>query len=85
MPCFDRIIKNHPEVEQIAKGAGKLWELGTPADQSGDIVFEAIKNDIFYIFTEIGLVWKKGMKNRFDGILNDYNKCRPIIKELNSK
>ena len=85
MPCFDRIVKNHPEVEELAKGAGKLWELGTPADQSGDIVFEAIKNDIFYIFTEIGLVWKKGMKNRFDGILDDYNKMRPIIKELNSK
>jgi NADP-dependent 3-hydroxy acid dehydrogenase YdfG len=85
MPCMDRIIKNHPEVENLARGAGKLWEIGTPADQSGDIVFEAIKNDIFYIFTEIGLVWKKGMKNRFDGILDDYNKMRPIIKELNSK
>ena len=84
IPCFDRIIQNHPEVEKLAKGAGKLWELGTPADQSGDIVFEAIKNNIFYIFTEIGLVWKKGMKSRFDGILEDYNRCKPIIKELKS-
>ena len=85
IPCFDRIIQNHPEVEKIARGARKLWEIGTPADQSGDIVFEAIKNNIFYIFTEIGLVWKKVMKSRFDGILEDYNKMRPIIKELNSK
>ena len=85
IPCFDRIVQNHPEVENIARGARKLWEIGTPADQSGDIVFEAIKNNIFYIFTEIGLVWKKGMKSRFDGILEDYNKMRPIIKDLKSK
>ncbi|GAH20789.1 unnamed protein product, partial [marine sediment metagenome] len=25
-------------------------------DQSGDVVFEAIKKDIFYIFTETGLI-----------------------------
>ena len=85
IPCMDRIVKNHPEVEALARGAGKLWEIGTPADQSGDIVFEAIKNNIFYIFTEIGLVWKKGMKSRFDGILEDYNKMKPIIKDLKSK
>ena len=85
IPCFDRIIQNHPEVEKIARGARKLWEIGTPADQSGDLVFEAIKNNIFYIFTEIGLVWKKGKKSRFDGILEDYNKMKPIIKDLKSK
>jgi len=85
IPCFDRIIKNHPETEQLVRGAHKLWEIGTPADQSGDVVFEAIKNDIFYIFTEIGIIWKKGMKTRFDGIWADYNKIKPIIKDLKSK
>jgi NADP-dependent 3-hydroxy acid dehydrogenase YdfG len=85
MPCFDRMIKYHPEIEQLIRDAPKLWEQGTPPDQSGDIVFEAIKNDIFYIYTELGLMWKKGMKTRFDGILEDYNKIRPIIKGLKLK
>ena len=84
-PCMDRIIKNHPELEQLVRGAPKLWENGTSPDQSGDVVFEAIKNDIFYIFTEIGLMWKKGMKTRFDGILEDYNQIRTIIRDLKSK
>ena len=85
MPCFDRMIKNHPEIEKLIREAPKMWEQGTPPDESGDIVFEAIKNDIFYIYTELGLMWKKGMKTRFEGILEDYNKIRPIIKNLKSK
>ena len=85
IPCFDRMIKNHPEIEQLVRNAPKLWENGTPADQSGDVVFEAIKNDIFYIYTELGLMWKKGMKTRFDGILEDYNQIRPILRDLKSK
>ncbi len=85
IPSFDRIIKNHPEIEKLVRGAPKLWEKGTPPDQSGDIVFEAIKNNIFYIFTEVGIVWKHGMKFRFDGIWNDYNRIKSIIKDLKSK
>ena len=82
IPCFERIIKNHPEVEQLVRNAPKLWEKGTSPDQSGDVVFEAIKNDIFYIFTEIGLMWKRGMKVRFDGILEEYKQIKPILKGL---
>ncbi|MFX0081236.1 MAG: SDR family NAD(P)-dependent oxidoreductase [Candidatus Hodarchaeota archaeon] len=82
MPCFDRIIKNHPDLEQAVRAAPKIWEAGTSPDQSGDVVFEAIKNDIFYIFTETGLNWKAGMKNRFNEIWEDYNKIKSILKEL---
>lgn len=82
MPSFDRIAKNHPELEQAIREAPKLWEAGTPADQSGDIVFEAIKNDVFYIFTEIGKAWNDGMKSRFDEIWKDYDKITSIIKNL---
>ncbi|GAH79614.1 unnamed protein product, partial [marine sediment metagenome] len=81
-PCFERIIKNHPELEQLVRGAPKLWEKGTSPDQSGDVVFEAIKKDIFYIFTETGLMWKRAMKARFDGIWEDYKQIKPILKDL---
>ena len=82
MPSFDRIIKNHPDLEQAVKQAPKIWEAGTSPDQSGDVVFEAIKKDIFYIFTETGLSWESGMKIRFDGIWEDYNQIKSIIKDL---
>jgi len=85
MPSFERIIKNHPEAEVLVREAPKIWENGTPPDESGDIVFEAIKNDIFYIFTEIGITWEEGMKSRFDGIWKDYNQIKLIIKDLKSK
>jgi len=84
-PCMDRIIKNHPEVEKAVRDVPKIWESGNPPDQSGDVVFEAIKNDIFYIFTERGLFWRNAMKTRFDGIWEDYNKIRPILKDIKSK
>ncbi len=82
MPPFERIVKNHPELEQVVKQAPKIWEAGTPPDQSGDIVFKAIKNGIFYIFTEAGPVWETGMKSRFDGIWEDYNQIKSILKDL---
>ena len=44
MPSFERIATHHPELEQAIRDAPKIWEAGTPADQSGDIVFEAIGN-----------------------------------------
>ncbi|MFX1344609.1 MAG: SDR family NAD(P)-dependent oxidoreductase [Promethearchaeota archaeon] len=82
MPPFDRIIENHPELEQVVRAAPKIWEAGTDPDQSGDIVFEAIKKGIFYIFTEAGPAWETGMKTRFDGIWDDYNKIKSILKDL---
>ncbi|MFW9864806.1 MAG: SDR family NAD(P)-dependent oxidoreductase [Candidatus Thorarchaeota archaeon] len=82
IPCFDRIIKNHPEAETLVRDAPKIWKQGTNPDEAGDIVFEAIKQDIFYIFTEIGPNWEEGMKSRFDGIWKDYNQIKQIIKDL---
>ncbi|MHA2006231.1 MAG: SDR family NAD(P)-dependent oxidoreductase [Promethearchaeota archaeon] len=84
IPSFERIIKNHPEAEPLVREAPKIWEAGTHPDESGDIVFEAIKKDIFYIFTEIGKTWEDGMKNRFDGIWKDYNQIKIIIEDLKS-
>ncbi|MHA1987561.1 MAG: SDR family NAD(P)-dependent oxidoreductase [Promethearchaeota archaeon] len=85
IPSFERIVKNHPEAEILVREAPKVWEQGTHINESGDIVFEAIKNDVFYIFTEIGKSWEDGMKNRFDGIWKDYNQIKLIIEDLKSK
>jgi NADP-dependent 3-hydroxy acid dehydrogenase YdfG len=85
MSSFERIIKNHPEAEMLVREAPKTWEKGTDPDESGDIVFEAIKKDVFYIFTEVGDTWEANMKNRFDGVWKDYNQTKLIIKDLESR
>jgi NADP-dependent 3-hydroxy acid dehydrogenase YdfG len=85
LPPFDRIVKNHPEAAPLVREAPKIWEAGTDPDESGDIVFEAIKKGVFYIFTEIGQNWEDGMKGRFDGIWKDYNQIKLIIQDLKSK
>jgi NADP-dependent 3-hydroxy acid dehydrogenase YdfG len=84
IPSFERIVKNHPEAEILVGEAPKVWEAGTDPDESGDIVFEAIKKGVFYIFTEIGQNWEDGMKGRFDGIWKDYNQIKRIIEDLHS-
>jgi len=85
MSWGERIIKNHPEAEVLVREAPKTWEKGTDPDESGDIVFEAIKKDIFYIFTETGNNWENDMKSRFDGVWKDYNKIKLVIEDLKSK
>jgi NADP-dependent 3-hydroxy acid dehydrogenase YdfG len=85
MPPFERIIKHHPEAEPLVREAPKVWEAGTHPDETGDIVFEAIRKEIFYIFTEIGESWETGMKTRFDGIWNDYNQIKLITNDLKSQ
>jgi len=85
LPPFDRIVKNHPEAEPLVREAPKIWEQGTDPDESGDIVFEAIKKGVFYIFTEVGQNWEDGMKGRFDGIWKDYNQIKLIIQDLKSR
>ncbi len=78
----ERFIKRYPESEQTVNEYIKAFEEGTSPDQAGDVIFECIKNDIFYIFTETGSVWKEYMKARFDGILKEFEQNKPILGSL---
>ena len=55
--------------ERMEMAQQRFMEAGMPADQVGDMVFDAIRENRFYIFTHPDL--KKGVKNRMDDILND--------------
>ena len=85
VPNIEKIIKNNPESEQFVNQFIKMYDQGTSPDQAGDVVFEAIKNDMFYILTETGIMWKKPLKARFDRILEEYNQNRLLLKDLKSK
>ncbi len=84
-PCIDRVKKNYPELEKLAEELPKLWDYGTSADQVGDVVFEAIRKNIFYIYTETGPSWKRGLQTRFDGIMDAFDQIKLILKDLKSK
>ncbi|TFG21610.1 MAG: SDR family NAD(P)-dependent oxidoreductase [Promethearchaeota archaeon] len=84
-PYIERIIKKHPHLETMAREMVNLWDKGTSADEAGDIVFEAIRRDIFYILTETGRFWKRALEKRFKGIMDDYDKNHILIKEFKDK
>ena len=59
-----------------------MYEEGTSPDQAGDVIFECIKNSIFYIFTETGDYWREYMKARFDGILKEFEQIKHKLGNL---
>ena len=81
-PYIERLIKKHPVLETMAREMVKVWDRGTSADEAGDVVFEAIRRDIFYILTETGRMWKRLLERRFKGIMDDYDKNHILIKEI---
>ena len=78
----ERFIKLYPQAEETVEAYTKMYEDGTSPDQAGDIIFECVKKNIFYIFTETGDHWKELMQTRFGGILRDFEQNKPIIKNL---
>ncbi len=79
---MERFIKQYPKSEEIVKAYVEMYKDGTSPDQAGDVIFECIKNDIFYIFTETGEHWKELMKTRFERILKDFESNKPILDRL---
>ncbi len=55
--------------ERMETAQERFMAAGMPADEVGDMVFDAIRENRFYIFTHPEL--KKGVKNRLEDILND--------------
>lgn len=47
---------------------------GISPENAGDIIFEAIKNNTFYILTDMDLFWKNMIKERMNGIFHAFNK-----------
>jgi NAD(P)-dependent dehydrogenase (short-subunit alcohol dehydrogenase family) len=79
---LERFIKLYPKSEETVKAYTKMYEEGTSPDQAGDVIFEGIKKNIFYIFTETGPHWKEYMETRFEGILRDFERNKPILDRL---
>jgi len=78
----ERFIRLYPKSEETVKAYLKMYDEGTSPDQAGDIIFECVKKNLFYVFTETGPNWKEYMETRFDGILKDFEKNKTILGSL---
>ncbi|MFX0069963.1 MAG: SDR family NAD(P)-dependent oxidoreductase [Candidatus Hermodarchaeota archaeon] len=81
-PSVEKFIKIHPEYEEPVKLFFQTLKSGTSPDKVGDIVFQAIKNDEFYILTHAGYMWKKLVKVRMDRIFEGFEKNKQLLKSL---
>lgn len=70
----------HPELEQLGDIYLQMLESGISPDKAGDIVFQAIKDDVFYILTDTHLFFKRMVKNRMNGILEAFRQNKPYTK-----
>ena len=66
---LEHVIEPERIRERMADAQERFMAAGMPADEVGDLVFDAIRTGRFYIFTHPELT--KGVKNRMEDILND--------------
>ena len=73
---------DHPELEPIWEAILGLGEAGELPDKVGDIVFEAIKEDVFYILTDTKLYYRRMIQTRNEEIMEAYKQNKQIHKSL---
>lgn len=81
-PAMDKLFKIHPGLASNIETFMQTVKAGLSPNKAGDIVFESIKNDIFYILTDTGLAWKRIVKRRMDRIMKAFTQNKSIIKGL---
>ncbi|MFX1339269.1 MAG: SDR family NAD(P)-dependent oxidoreductase [Promethearchaeota archaeon] len=75
----------HPELAQVWEAMYGLAKAGELPDKVGDIVFEAIKEDIFYILTDTKLYYRRMIQTRNEDIMEAYKQNKKIHKLLEKK
>lgn len=74
---------NMPGSEEMEQLGRQLLAAGSPPSLVADIVFEAIRNDRFYIFPHPE--WKQFIRARMEGILEERNPTRENMDEVLSR
>ncbi len=78
-------IIHHPELEKIEEAIVEMADAGVSPDKVGDIVFQAIKDDIFYILTDTKLYYRRMIQTRNEEIMEAYKQNKQIHKLLKEK
>ena len=72
----------HSELKKIGEAIIELGESGVLPDNVGDIVFEAIKKDVFYILTDTRLSYRRMIQTRNEEIIEAFKQNKLIHKSL---
>jgi NADP-dependent 3-hydroxy acid dehydrogenase YdfG len=72
----------HPELEPIWEAIMGLGAQGELPDRVGDMVFEALKEDIFYILTDTRLSYRRMIQTRNEEIMESFKQNKQIHKSL---
>lgn len=76
-----KFITDYPEFKSIVAQFGQGFaEKGISPEKAGDIVFEAIKDEAFYILTDTSPTFSTLVKNRMNGILNAFEQNKKYNK-----
>ena len=83
MPATEKMIKKYPESKQTFEIIRRMFEAGLSPNQAGDIIFQAIKDEVFYILSHTDLMYKKNIKNRMNGILQAFQQNKLYKPKMN--
>ncbi|MHA1916512.1 MAG: SDR family NAD(P)-dependent oxidoreductase [Promethearchaeota archaeon] len=76
-----KFLTDYPEFKSIVTQFGQgFQERGMTGGKAGDIVFEAIKDDAFYILTDTGQLLEDSIRSRMNNILNAFEQNKKYNK-----
>jgi NAD(P)-dependent dehydrogenase (short-subunit alcohol dehydrogenase family) len=77
----EELLEAHPQYETYLEMWHRMFEEGLSPDKAGDIVFEAVKDEAFYILTDTSFMWKRMVKRRLDRVLKAFKTNKPYTRE----
>jgi NADP-dependent 3-hydroxy acid dehydrogenase YdfG len=84
IPATEKVIAKYPESKSVFEILRRMFESGLSPDQAAEIVFQALKEEEFYILTHTDLIYKRNIKNRMNEILQAFHRnklYKPKTKE----
>jgi len=82
---LDFKVERNEQFELISKGIHQALETSMSPEKISEILFQALKNDIFYILPHTGLAWKKLITNKLDEIVEAFKENKAIQKKKKSE
>ena len=76
-------VIEHPEFEKALPLIERYFEQGLAPKQAADIVFQGIRDEIFYILTDKHVFWKNTIRKRMKNILKAFETKNIIIDKIN--
>jgi len=80
--ALEKFLKDHPEAKEFMTMFLNMFEAGISPEKAGDIIFDAIKDEAFYILTDTGLMFKNLVKERMNGIIDAFKQNKPYGRKI---